>query len=344
MRDPKSLLVSHDAGSSELPLSSSPPSLSGEHRNRRPASLAPNALASLVMQRHARLAHFNHFEVLEIPESAGRETVRRAFQQAVRRFHPEQLAGEYERLQPLAKEIVCRIGVAYRVLEDDAMRAQYRRSLAQYPHLAAVRSSVPSSRPSHPALRPSSVPSPRSSCPVLRRSSLPAAGASAPSLHTSTSRLPASPSSPVVDLAGPWTAAQAFEAAKVYLQRQAFDEAMAHVEQACIAEPEHAQYRALHAWLRVRRGELTDGPVADEILMTLTWAVRQRRNDLEIRMYHGRVLQRLGRHEEAMRDFSVVASMDETNLEALREVQLHREREEQKAASSGVWARLFKSP
>jgi hypothetical protein len=106
--------------------------------------------------------------------------------------------------------------------------------------------------------------------------------------------------------------------------------------------PRTPQYDALHAWVRVQRGELALGPVADEIVMTLTWAVRQRRHDLEIRMYRGRVLQHSGRRDEAIRDFSVVASMDETNLEAISEVRLRRAHEEQKAAASGVRTRLFK--
>jgi len=298
---PKSPSVSLAAQEGGAPANTCPPRRSGERRIQPPAWLAPCAIASLVMQRHARLSYFNHFEVLDIPENADSETIRRAFQQAVRRFHPGQLVGEYEPLQPLAKEIVCRIGVAYRILEDDAARAQYRRSLAEYPHLSAVRSSMPSPRPSRAALRKSGE----------------------------------------VDAAGPWTAAKAFAAAQLHLRRGALDEALAQIERACIAQPEQPEYRALHAWLRVERGELTDGPIAEEILMTLTWAVRQRRDDLDIRMYRGRVLQRLGRNDEAMREFSVVASMDATNLEALREVQLQRAREEHKAAP-GLWHPLPK--
>lgn len=282
------------------------------------------------MQRHARLAHFNHFEVLDIPEHADRDTIRRAFEQAVWRFHPDQLLGEYERLQPLAKEIVCRIGTAYRVLENDESRAQYRRSLSEYPHLAAVRSSMPSPRPSLAA---------------ARKSGVVPAHPSAPPLRPSSPRLPASPSNAVIDMAGPWTADKAFAAARIHLRRGAIEEALAHIEQACIAQPEHPQYRALHAWVRVERGELTDGPIAEEILTTLTWAVRQRRNDLDIRMFRGRVLQRLGRNDEAIREFSVVASMDATNLEAVREVRLHQAREDHKAAvAAGLWTPMPREP
>ena len=130
----------------------------------------------------------------------------------------------------------------------------------------------------------------------------------------------------------------------MHFKRGALDEAFALLEQACMVEPDQAQYRALHAWLRVQRGELKPGtPAAAEILKVLSWAVRELRHDLEIRMYRGRVLQRLGRKDEAIRDFAVVASMDETNLEAIREVRLHRAREERKAASSGTWTKFFKS-
>jgi hypothetical protein len=163
MVNPKSLSVWSEADTGEPATSPSQPPRSREQLSQQRAAPSLNAIASLVMQRHARLSHFNHFEVLDIPESADRETVRRAFQQAVRRFRPEQLIGEYERLKPLAKEIVCRVGLAYRVLEDDASRAQYRRSLAEYPHLAAVRPSATNLRASHPSLPPSSLPSPRSS-------------------------------------------------------------------------------------------------------------------------------------------------------------------------------------
>lgn len=152
----------------------------------------------------------------------------------------------------------------------------------------------------------------------------------------------ATPSSASLPAAGGWTPEQTFAAARIQLKRGVPQEALALAEQACSAEPEHPQYLALYAWLRVECGQLQPGPVADEILATLTWCVRQERTDLEIRLYRGRVLSRLGRRDEAIRDFSVVASMDEKNLEAIREVRLYRAREEQAAASSGVLSKFFK--
>jgi tetratricopeptide (TPR) repeat protein len=306
------------------------------------------------MARHARLPHFNYFELLDVSESADGETIRRAFQQAVRRFHPDRLVGEHIRLRPLAQDIVSRIGTAYRVLENEATRQQYRQSLTQYLHLSALRSSM---RPGNPAFRPSNMPSARQSSPAFRPSSLPSARSSSaafraprlpegppPCPRPSKTNLPSSASIAALEMAKTFVPEEAFEAARVQLKRAALDEALALIEQACTVEPEHPQYRALHAWLRVQRGELKPGtPAAAEILKVLTWAVRERRNDLEIRMYRGRVLQRLGRPDEAIRDFAVVASIDETNLEAIREVRLHRARQEQKASSSGTWSKLFKN-
>jgi hypothetical protein len=58
-------------------------------------------------------------------------------------------------------------------------------------------------------------------------------------------------------------------------------------------------------------------------------------------MYRARVLQRLGRTDDAMRDFRFVANADPTHLEALREVRLHRLRSSQKISASGVFSKLF---
>jgi curved DNA-binding protein CbpA len=334
------------SSSASLPPQRTPhhPVSSGQHLSPPPAS----GIAAQVLARHAQLSRFTHFELLEVSEAADQETIRRAFNQAVRRFHPDLLCGEDERLRPLAQEIVCRIGAALRVLEDPSTRRQYLQSLRSVPSVRPSQpgfraSSMPSARPSQPGFRASSMPGARASQPGFRASSMPHARASQPGVRASTpAGLRARRSSVSMPAAGGWTPEQAFAAACIQLKRGASQEAMVLAEQACAAEPENPQYRALHAWLRVERGELQPGPAADEILATLTWAVRERRTDLEIRLYRGRVLSRLGRRAEAIRDFSVVASMDEKNLEAIREVRLYRAREEQAAANSGVFSKLFK--
>ena len=117
---------------------------------------------------------------------------------------------------------------------------------------------------------------------------------------------------------------------------------MLFAKQACDEEPRNIEYQALHAWLSVQHGELTPGPKSAWILATLNRAVSQKREDLDIRMYRARVLQRLGRTDEALRDFSFIANADETNLEAVREVRLHRMRSApHKISISGVFSKLF---
>jgi curved DNA-binding protein CbpA len=180
----KSLPPTGDSPSGEVSDSIEPP-----HSRRQPSvrqsSAPPSPLACLVLHRHARLSYLNHFELLDVPEDADGDVIRRAFQQAVRRFHPEQLTGQYEPLRPLAREIVCRIGAAYRVLENAAARQQYRSSLKRYPHLGAVRSSLPPARPSNAVLRPSSTPAARPSSSALRASSPAVERASVPELRPS---------------------------------------------------------------------------------------------------------------------------------------------------------------
>jgi tetratricopeptide (TPR) repeat protein len=121
-----------------------------------------------------------------------------------------------------------------------------------------------------------------------------------------------------------WTPEQAFAAARIQLKSGALDEATRLIEQACAAVPGERRYRALRAWLRVERGELEPGLVADEIIATLTSAVRHQPTNPEVRLYRALVLQRLRRNEEARRDFEVVASLDPGNRQAARALRRYR--------------------
>lgn len=140
-----------DIGGSLPPSSLSFPPASRQQPAQRPFSAAPYSLAAQILQRHAELSRLNHFELLELPEHADQQMIRRAFRQAVQRFHPDRLIGQDEQLRPLAKEIICKLGAAFRVLDDAGTRVAYRQSLRDYAPLSAVRSSVPPARSSIPA-------------------------------------------------------------------------------------------------------------------------------------------------------------------------------------------------
>lgn len=226
-----------------------------------PADVA-QLLAARVLRLHAEMDRLNHFELLEVPESASGEAIRNAFQRCARDFDPARLEGEDERWRPLAAEIFGRITEAYRTLANEGRRQLYLRSLR--------RPSLASGRP------PSS----------LRQ----------------------------------FDAKRVFQAARLCLMQGRTDDAMLLVKQLCELHPDQVQYLALHAWLRVVRGDLRAGHTADTILSTLNRAVSERRDDLEIRMYRARVLERLGRAAEAFRDFCFVAKADPRNLEALQKV------------------------
>lgn len=116
-----------------------------------------------------------------------------------------------------------------------------------------------------------------------------------------------------------------FQAARLCLKQNRLDDAVLLIRQACAAEPEQYQYLALHAWLRVLRGELKPGPTGESILDVLNRAARARPVDVDIRMYRAHALQRLGRGEEAYRDFCFVAKVDRLNVEAVRAVRSYHE-------------------
>lgn len=103
--------------------------LSGIRAVRREAAPSTTPLvASQLIELHARLDQLNHFELLDVPETADRQSVRRAFEQQARRFHPDRIGGDDERLRRLAAKVFLRMAEAYRVLENDSTRKQYRSS------------------------------------------------------------------------------------------------------------------------------------------------------------------------------------------------------------------------
>lgn len=99
---------------------------------------ATPSVASRLIELHAKLNHLNHFEVLDVPETADRQTIRKAFEQSARRFHPDRLRGDDARLRPLAAKIFLRMAEAYRALVDESTRKRYISSLGQHRPIAAT--------------------------------------------------------------------------------------------------------------------------------------------------------------------------------------------------------------
>lgn len=115
-------------------------------------------------------------------------------------------------------------------------------------------------------------------------------------------------------------------AARVCLRHGRSEDAFTLMEQACALAPRNLRYLALLTWLRVERGDVLPGADVQPIAELLTRAVHEYPDDLEIRLYRARSLQRLGRSADALLDFAFVASADARNAEAARELRLHRQR------------------
>jgi tetratricopeptide (TPR) repeat protein len=116
------------------------------------------------------------------------------------------------------------------------------------------------------------------------------------------------------------------QAARICLRRGRAEDAFTLIDQACAVAPRNLQYQALLAWLRVERGDVQPEADAQPIAELLTRAVHEYPDDLELRLYRARALQRLGRSADALLDFAFVANADPRNAEAARELRLHRTR------------------
>jgi hypothetical protein len=136
-------------------------------------------------------------------------------------------------------------------------------------------------------------------------------------------------------------ASRAVEAAREHVARKQFADAERLVRGACKAEPDNAEHLALHAWLRTQLGEHSVPALAAEIAGEIDRAVMRAPGNVAVRFYRAQVLKRLGRDEEAYKDFRFVARRAPDQLDAVREVRLHRIRVRNKQKQSGVFSKLF---
>lgn len=135
-------------------------------------------------------------------------------------------------------------------------------------------------------------------------------------------------------------AASAFQKAEVLAKREDWAAALKVAEQAYQGDPNQAEYGALYAWVAARA---TENPNYEELIQILSRAVKMQRNNVRVRLYRAAVYKLAGQAQEAMRDYRVVSDLDPTNVEAQRELRLHRMRKES-SPPPGVLRRIFKKP
>jgi DnaJ domain len=73
------------------------------------------------------VAFKNFYELLELPRTASSEDIKRAFRQQISRYHPDKVDHLGREFQEMAAIRAAELTEAYRVLSDDARRAEYDR-------------------------------------------------------------------------------------------------------------------------------------------------------------------------------------------------------------------------
>lgn len=136
-------------------------------------------------------------------------------------------------------------------------------------------------------------------------------------------------------------AARAIESARESISRKQFSQAETLVRKACGLDANNAEYLALHAWLRMQNGELGVPALATQIVAALDRAVMKAPTSVTVRFQRAQVLKRLGRDDEAYKDFRFVARRNPELIDAVREVRLHLMRTRNKEKQSGVFSKLF---
>jgi tetratricopeptide (TPR) repeat protein len=143
------------------------------------------------------------------------------------------------------------------------------------------------------------------------------------------------------------SAAAAFQKAQVLVKRMEWDEALELANLALKDDPEQAEYIAFVAWLEARK--LRGGaPEAYQLLLDrLSRASRLQPNNLKVRMYRADVLKAAGRLQDALREYRHVADADPNNVDAQRELRLHKMRAgtaTNTSAEHRLFGKLFKKP
>lgn len=117
-------------------------------------------------------------------------------------------------------------------------------------------------------------------------------------------------------------AAEAFRKAEALLAHGNVARAEVEARFALKNEPGQGEYVALCAWIDA----LKPGADPSQITLELKRAQRLAENNLKVRWYRGLVLQHLGRHEHALREFRSVLDIDPRHLDAARQVRVYEMR------------------
>jgi curved DNA-binding protein CbpA len=137
-------------------------------------------------------------------------------------------------------------------------------------------------------------------------------------------------------------ASNIFQKAEASVKRSDWAQAERFAKQAQDLDPEHVEYGALYAWAVAKSGQRAANGNYEDLLEILNRAVKLQKDNPRIRLYRAGVLKAAGQTQEALRDYRAVVEMEPNNVEASRELRLHRMRAENTTQAPGLLSRLFK--
>jgi len=135
-------------------------------------------------------------------------------------------------------------------------------------------------------------------------------------------------------------AATNFAKAEHFLKRNEIGRALEHAKLATDADPDRSEYIALRGWLESMG---TAKNAARDALQLLNRALELDADDDRALYYRGAILKRLGRDDDAIKDFRRAVTLNPQNVDAVRELRLHGMRSEKASPQStgGLFSRWF---
>ena len=85
----------------------------------------------------------SYYELLDLPASASSDDIKKAFRQQIARYHPDKVQHLGKEFQDMAADRAAELTEAYRILSNDASRAEYDRTLGTVPSPASSPTSAP---------------------------------------------------------------------------------------------------------------------------------------------------------------------------------------------------------
>lgn len=97
----------------------------------------------------------SYYQLLDLPSSASSDDIKKAFRQQIARYHPDKVQHLGKEFQDMAADRAAELTEAYRILSNDASRADYDRTLGAAPAPGSSPTAAPApNQPPPPAQAP----------------------------------------------------------------------------------------------------------------------------------------------------------------------------------------------